>query len=96
MAILKSNTTFNIYEELEAITEVVPVQANQRILKKKTWSNEANDFVEHLFIGIPLAKANLEWLKKNYPRHGYLTNWWNTNSEVMMEEKVFTHYRLCE
>ncbi len=37
-----------------------------------------------------------DWLTQHYGRAAYTITWWKTHTSVVMCDKIYTHWRLCE
>jgi hypothetical protein len=37
-----------------------------------------------------------KWLEKHYGIARYAGTWWTTHNGICMNEKIYTHYKLCE
>lgn len=39
---------------------------------------------------------SIEWCEKNYGGRRYSDTWWNTQEAIIMNEKIYIHYKLIE
>lgn len=80
----------DMIEEFEPITF--------REFKKTHWTGlawEVSKFYEMKKSSNDLAKIK-EWLQKNYNEPIYSKTWWFTFDGIVMHEKIYTHWKLCE
>lgn len=82
--------SFVNYEE---IIDVEPV--NFRKLKKTVPSN--GGWEERTFYEVrPASISTLDWLHNNYGGHSYQNTWWSTHNSIVMRDKIYTHWKLCQ
>jgi len=84
----------------EEIIDAVPVQ--QKIKKKIQVGNQWED---RQFIRIPIRNADHlskgdsdleEWCYKHYKSPRYLGPWFKVAGYIILDEKTYTHWKLCE
>jgi hypothetical protein len=69
-----------------------------RKFKKTVPSNGAwEDRIFYEITKFPMDKSTTEnWLYKHYGAKRYTDTWWSTHNGICMNEKIYTHYKLCE
>jgi hypothetical protein len=72
------------------------IDEKPNLVKIKKTINLGNEWQEVVFIQCKKTEPATEWLKEKYPNHGYLKDWWTTYNHVIMNEKVYIHWKLCE
>ena len=85
-----------IYYEDEII-DAVP--QTQKIKKKIQVGNEWED---RMFIRIPIQPERLgpgeleNWCRKYYKEPRYLGSWFKVSGFIVLDEKTYVHWKLCE
>lgn len=85
-----------IYYEDEII-DAVP--QTQKIKKKIQVGNEWED---RMFIRIPIQPERLgpgeleNWCRKHYKEPRYLGSWFKVSGFIVLDEKTYVHWKLCE
>ena len=83
--------------------DVIDAVPRERIIKKQVAVN--GEFVERQFIRIPVRNADThargtsnleEWCYKHYNSPKYLGSWLKVSSYIILDEKTYTHRKLCE
>ncbi len=79
------------------------VPAEQKI-KKKIEKN--GEWVDRTFIRIPLSVAHTrygttesdleQWCRQFYKEPRYLGPWFKVSGYIILDEQVYTHWKLCE
>lgn len=63
---------------------------------KKTISVDG-EWVEKVFYEVkPYKYETADWCFKYHGYQQYQGNWWATSTSIVMEEKVYVHWKLCE
>lgn len=79
----------------EGVIDVVPTN---RKIKKTIFVN--GKWEDRVFIRIPVgSNGNLEleqWCKKHYGNPRYLGPWFMVSGYVILDEKTYVHWKLCE
>jgi hypothetical protein len=81
----------------EEIIDVVPQV--QKIKKKIQVGHEWED---RIFIRIPIGSdrygpGELEkWCRERYKEPKYLGNWFKVSGYIVLDEKTYVHWKLCE
>lgn len=88
-----SSTKMDLTDYQEATTYIVE---NPNLVKIKKTICHGNDWQEVVFIQCKKTDPAIKWLKEKYPNHGYLKDWWDTYTHVIMREKIYFHWKLCE
>lgn len=82
--------SFAPYQE---VIDVEPV--NFRKLKKTVPFN--GGWEERTFYEIrPASISTLDWLHNNYGGYSYQNTWWSTHNSIVMRDKIYTHWKLCQ
>lgn len=90
-----------VYYEEVTVAENAP---GLRVINKKI-PNQNGEFEDRKFIRIPrqmvseqfTGKSKLEeWCYETYGKPQYLKAWFKTHSDIVLDEKVYTHWKLCE
>ena len=69
---------------------------NFRKLKKTVPIGDGN-WEERVFYEIkPMKRETIDWLTTHYGRLSYQNTWWSTHTSVVMNDKIYTHWKLCE
>ena len=64
---------------------------------KKTVPIGNGDWEERIFYEIkPLKSSHVNWLTEQYGRMRYQHTWWSTHTSIVMSDKIYTHWKLCE
>jgi len=84
----------------EEVIDAVPVQ--QKIKKK---IEKEGKWVDRIFIRVPvhgvdkLCRGNSElekWCYEHYKEPKYLGAWCKVSGYIILDEQVYTHWKLCE
>lgn len=79
------------------IVDAVPV--TQKIKKK---IQVGHDWEDRMFIRIPIGPDRLgpgeleNWCRKHYKEPKYLGNWFKVSGFIILDEKTYVHWKLCE
>jgi hypothetical protein len=94
MAIAKGiNGTFFPYQEIE---EVEPIYF-RKFKKTVSVDNAWEDRVFYEITRFPMGRQNtIDWLLEHYHDRVYAGTWWTTVNGIVMNEKIYTHYKLME
>jgi len=60
-----------------------------------------NGWEDRVFYAITKVRTSdmnqaIDWCKKHYGERRYSDTWWYTHGEVIMNEKIYIHYKLME
>jgi len=87
----------NSYQD--EIIDVVP-----QTLKIKKKIQVGNEWEDRMFIRIPIppdrygtGTSPLEkWCREHYKEPKYLSNWFKISGYIVLDEKTYVHWKLCE
>jgi hypothetical protein len=75
-------------------TEIIP-RSNK--IKKTVFDPEKKEWIVKEYIQIDNKPTLIGFLIKTYPlESGYMKSWWQTRNTVVMTEKIYIHWKLCE
>jgi len=67
----------------------------QRKIRKKIWLY--GEWHDMTFILLPQTKELEDWCNQYYrTKREYLGAWFKTHSHIVMDEKTYVHWKLCE
>lgn len=84
------------YEYIDAVPQ------QQKIRKK---IQKEGEWVDRIFIRIPLSVSETrsgtpgkleDWCRKHYNEPRYLGPWFKVSGYLVLDEQVYTHWKLCE
>lgn len=62
---------------------------------KKIVPDGNNGWEERIFYRVSNEKdKSVKWLIEKYGNSNYATTWWSNGKDVIMSEKIYTHYAL--
>jgi hypothetical protein len=82
---------FNYYDYADIVDYSAPTIKK---IRKRIFIN--GEWEEQLFIQVNWSRVLETWLRENYPREGYLKDWWLTSKRVTMNDKIYVHWKLSE
>lgn len=94
------NSSTPIHYEVIDVSDISPSHA---VIKKKVPENGI--FVDRQFVRIPVKNATIrghgdsaleQWCYKNYKEPRYLGAWFKVSGYIILDEKTYTHWKLCE
>lgn len=65
-----------------------------RTFKKTFWNG--NDWEIMNFYEFKQDHEIEDWLKSHYGKTHYGHKWWSTFNSIVMNEKIYIHWKLCE
>jgi len=87
------NGTFFPYQEIEEVEPIYFRKLKKTILVDNVWE----DRVFYEITQFPMGRQNtMSWLSKTYGQFKYSDTWWTTVNGIVMNEKIYTHYKLME
>lgn len=87
------NGTFFPAQEIE---EVEPVYF-RKFKKTVPLDGDWEDRVFYEITRFPMGRQNtIDWLLEHYHNKVYADTWWVTVNGIVMNEKIYTHYKLME
>lgn len=79
----------------EEVIDAVPME--QKAKKKIQVGNQWED---RTFIRIPVGERKLSeleiWCREYYKEPRYLGSWFKVSGYIILDEKTYTHWKLCE
>lgn len=92
-------TSMGLTSYQDEIIDIVP--QTQKIKKKIDVDGVWED---RLFIRIPIGSERIsrtngkleQWCRDHYKEPRYLGNWFKVPGYIILDEKTYTHYKLCE
>jgi hypothetical protein len=63
-------------------------------ITKKVWEND--EWVDRIFYQTPNEAKCFTWLHQNYGPQRYPVTWWITYNGIWLNDKIYTHWKLCE
>lgn len=85
---------FAPYEERIEIVDYEPPDLQK--IKKKIFNESDQQWHEVIFIKIPHTHEIEEWCQKNYGKPQYLGKWFKVTTYIVLQDIVYTHWKLCE
>jgi len=65
-----------------------------RTFKKTFWNQKEWEIMN--FYEMKQEIQTVEWAKSHYGNTHYSKTWWVTHNNIVMNEKIYIHWKLCE
>ena len=78
------------------VIDVIPDKKLQRIIKKVSINGEWEDRIFYIINDGSDRGPIQQWLSDHYGPSKYGITWWATFTSVCMQDKIYTHWKLCE
>ena len=73
------------------MSEIIPVK---RSFKKTSWNGV--DWETMQYFELELDQKLMTWCELHYNRPKYTRTWWSTHNSIVINEKIYVHWKLCE
>jgi hypothetical protein len=90
-------TNMGLKPVIEEIIDVVP--QTQKVKKKIAVNGQWED---RMFIRIPIGQRGIgpgeleKWCRDHYKEPRYLGPWFKVSGYIILDEKTYVHWKLCE
>ena len=91
-----SNSFSGSFAPAYEYVDVIPDKNLQKIIKKVCVKGEWEDRIFIIINDGSNRGPVQQWLSEHYGPSQYGVTWWSTFTSVCMQDKIYTHWKLCE